>query len=409
MWAEIEPELREMGRLSGGPLYAVQLTDRLNEPRLTQWSAWGERIDAIELTPLWQQAERIAAELGVVAVAYERRHGTPAEPVQWLSGGVRDIAPMLNVTWTWNAVSAVALMRRGIALARDYARRREAFGATLDRQPLHVDTLAGLQAEFEGAFHLAFRVVELLGRREAGEAAPTEVALLRVLTPIAKLTTARQGVAVASEVVEAFGGAGYVEDTGIPALLRDAQVLSIWEGTTNVLSLDVLRAMEAEGALDALLEEVERCAAAVHAPHLCRAVDAAREAVDHAVAWRIPLRERPGPASTEVEQGGARRFALTLGRALELALLCRHAQWSTDHERDDRASIAALRLMVNGIDQVLDPEAAVDYSFALARDQRAHVWTLPESPPQPPFDAEAEAARWTVRREEAGLSHDFDE
>src|SRR6185295_15083056 len=72
---EIESSLIEMGRLAGGELYQLQLADRLNEPRLTQWDAWGNRIDKIELTPLWQLAERIAVEHGVVATAYERKHG----------------------------------------------------------------------------------------------------------------------------------------------------------------------------------------------------------------------------------------------------------------------------------------------------------------------------------------------
>ena len=99
-----------------------------------------------------------------------------------------------------------------------------------------------------------FRVVELLGKEELGEATPDESAILRLLTPIAKLYTAKQCVAVASEVLECFGGAGYVEDTGIPVLLRDSQVLSIWEGTTNVLSLDTLRAIEREKALAPFLD-----------------------------------------------------------------------------------------------------------------------------------------------------------
>src|SRR5947209_6982878 len=73
---ELEPMLTEMGRLAGDDLYRMQLADRLNEPVLTQWDAWGNRIDHIELTPLWRVAERIAAEHGVVATAYERRHGS---------------------------------------------------------------------------------------------------------------------------------------------------------------------------------------------------------------------------------------------------------------------------------------------------------------------------------------------
>ena len=75
VFAEIEPELRAMGELAGGELYRMQLADRPNEPVLTQWDAWGNRIDRIELTPLWRRAEHIAAERGLVAAAYERKHG----------------------------------------------------------------------------------------------------------------------------------------------------------------------------------------------------------------------------------------------------------------------------------------------------------------------------------------------
>ncbi|HWF87416.1 MAG TPA: hypothetical protein VN659_01230, partial [Pyrinomonadaceae bacterium] len=73
---DIDESLSEMGRLAGGELYELQLADRLNEPLLTQWDAWGNRIDKIEVTPLWQRAERIAAEHGVVATAYEQKHGS---------------------------------------------------------------------------------------------------------------------------------------------------------------------------------------------------------------------------------------------------------------------------------------------------------------------------------------------
>jgi acyl-CoA dehydrogenase len=75
IFSEIEPSLLAMGQLAGGELYRMQLADRLNEPVLTQWDAWGNRIDQIELTPLWRVAERVAAEQGVVATAYEGRHG----------------------------------------------------------------------------------------------------------------------------------------------------------------------------------------------------------------------------------------------------------------------------------------------------------------------------------------------
>ena len=514
---EIEPSLALMGRLAGDDLYRLQLADRLNEPKLTQWDAWGNRVDRIELTPLWREAARLSAEHGVVAVAYESRHaqfsrihqaalaylftpstdiyscplamtdgaartllhsgnhalidravphlttrdpekfwtsgqwmteatggsdvglsetvarrddegvwrlygrkwftsaatsemaltlarpegnpgggqglalfyveprdergslrgieinrlkdklgtrkvptaeltlnGTPAQLVMGTSDGVRNITPMLNITRLWNGVSAASLMRRGMALAQDYARQRAAFGSALSEKPLHLDTLAGSQAETEAAFHLAFRVAELTGRNEAGEIEADEAQLLRLVTPLMKLTTAKQAVAVTSEVLEAFGGAGYVEDTGLPVLLRDSQVLPIWEGTTNVLALDALRAMGPDNrALQVLKREVARCVESVRDDGLAAAARAARLALEHAEAWLLEAKKLGQP----VLEAGARRLALTLGRALAAALLVRHAQWSLVHEEDGRAAAAARRFAAAGIDLLRDVDA----------------------------------------------------
>lgn len=504
---EIDHELREMGELAAGELLELQRADRETEPRLTRWSAWGERVDRIELTPLWRRAREVAARFGLVAAAYEGRlgalsrvhqfalvhlfhpssdvytcplamtdgaaktlrvHGdrellarafprlTARDPDRfWTSGqwmtettggsdvgrsrtvaryedgtwrlygrkwftsavmsemaltlarpegngpggrglglfyletaapggganhirverlkdklgtrklptaelflegavavpvagteqGVRAIAPMLNVTRLWNAVSAVSFMRRGIALARDYAGRRQAFGATLSEHPLHADTLAGLQAEYEAAFHLTFRVVELLGREEAGEGSAGEGLLLRVLTPVAKATTGKQAVAVTSECLEAFGGAGYLEDTGLPLLLRDAQVLPIWEGTTNVLSLDTLRALRADGAFEAVQAEAAACRRSVQDPDLAVVARRAEEALAGAGRWLATHLERPAAV-----EAGARRFALTVGRATALALLARHAQWALDAAGDPLPRAAARRFSAHGVD-----------------------------------------------------------
>jgi alkylation response protein AidB-like acyl-CoA dehydrogenase len=523
MLAAIEREFIELGELAGGELYRLQIADRLNEPVHTPWDAWGNRIDHIEVSPLWKRAERLAAERGLIATAYERRNGrhsrihqfalvhlfTPAtdvyscplamtdgaaraltasankqlieralphltsrDPAQfWTSGqwmtestggsdvgltettakrdgsrwrlhgrkwftsaatsqmaltlarpegnpgggkglalfyvetrnagglldhilvhrlkdkfgtrkvptaeltldgtpatavagetdGVRNISPMLNVTRTWNSVSAVSYMRRGLALARDYASKRVAFGAPLAEKPLHVDTLAGLQAEYEAGFHLAFFAVEMLGRDEADGLDAAGKDLLRLLTPIAKLMTGKQSVAVLSEVMESFGGAGYVEDTGLPALLRDAQVFSIWEGTTNVLSLDVLRALQSGGALSALQVEIETLVSGVRDVRLLECAKAAQAALLHAQQW---IAKAPG----EIMEAGARRFAMTLGRAFALLLLCRQAQWSLDHEKDERALHAAARFARNGVD-LIGSEDVVG-SKALANDER---------------------------------------
>ncbi len=487
--SDVQGSLVEMGRLAGGELYELQLADRLNEPTLTQWDAWGNRIDKIELTSLWRRAERIAAEHGVVATAYELRHGslsrvhqcalaylftpstdiyscplamtdgaartllnsgnqalidravphlitrdpkqfwtagqwmteltggsdvgltetiakqepgsttfrlygrkwftsaigsqmaltlarpegnpaggrglalfyletrdedghprniqinrlkdklgtrkvptaeltldgTPAQLVKGPTDGVRNIAPLLNITRLWNGISAVALMRRGLALSFDYANKRVAFGAPLSEKPLHRDTVATLQAEFEAAFHFAFYVAELTGRSETGEISEDDAFLLRVLTPIMKLTTGKQAVMVASEVLESFGGAGYVEDTGLPVLLRDSQVLPIWEGTTNVLALDTLRALTTDDTdprhgLKRVDAAVKQCLEGVSDARLVSVVNSA---LDHAASWL---------AKGDEVEAGARRFSLTLGRTIELALLIKHAQSLLDPE-----------------------------------------------------------------------------
>lgn len=481
MLSEIEPSLAELGALAGDDLYRLQLQDRLNEPTLTQWDAWGNRIDRIEVSPLWRRAAEIAATQGLIAIPYERRHGrysrihqfaavylfhpssdvytcplamtdgaartlsvsgnqslisravtrlTSRDPAQaWTSGqwmteatggsdvgaslsravpdesgqwrlygkkwftsaitsqmaltlarpdgngpggsglamfyvethnddgtlngirverlkdklgtrkvptaeltldgaravlvgdtrhGTRNIEPMLTVTRAWNSVTSVSFMRRAMALARAYASQRRAFGSKLDELPLHVDTLAGLEAETRGAFLLAFELVELLGRQEAGELDDVQKARLRVITPIAKLLTAKQAVHVVSECMEAFGGAGYVEDTGLPLLLRDAQVLPIWEGTTNVLALDTVLRGELSVGLPALRQRLEQAISVANDPALAKVGQQALAAVEHVMHW---LSHNNDPRRL---QAHARRVALTLGRALELALLVEH-------------------------------------------------------------------------------------
>jgi acyl-CoA dehydrogenase len=515
-------ELRALGDVAVDT-YARQLADRLNEPVLTQWDAWGQRIDRIDVSPLWVEAEGLAAKHGMVAAGYEPRLGARARTHQfaivhvlapsldvyscplamtdgaartllasgnaalieryvpklvtrdpqtmWTSGqwmtertggsdvsqsetiakkdgdtwrlygtkwftsattaqmaltlarpegnpdgsrglalflvelrdergrlrnicvnrlkdklgtrkvptaeltldgtpatlvgeaaeGVRAITPMLSVTRTWNAICATSGMRRAIALAKDYARRRKAFGSLLVDKPLHADTLAGLEAEYAAAFCLAFRSVELLGNLEHGGKDPAvdPDRLSRALIPLAKLTTAKQAVAVASEAIESCGGAGYVEDTGLPRLLADAQVLPIWEGTTNVLSLDTLRALGKGGTLEALGAEIEYRLSRASDAQLATPVSVARAAFRHATEWITGALATPDRL-----EAGARRFALTLGRSLELALLVDHAQWCLSNGHGPRTAAAARRFAQSPIDLIGD--ASLDDARLLA-------------------------------------------
>jgi acyl-CoA dehydrogenase len=280
-------------------------------------------------------------------------------PVAGLTDGIRNMAWMLNVTRTWNAMGCAWAMRRGMALAKDYAARRVQFGAKLAEKPLHVDTLAGLEAESHGTFLLAFRAAELLGRLETKKASEEELLLQRLVTPLAKLTTARQAVAGTSEAVESFGGAGYVEDTGLPRLLADAQVMSIWEGTTNVLSLDALRALAKEGTLDVFHADVETRLGTAKDTGLKPCVKAAQDALEHARGWVTGALANPMGL-----EAGARRFAMTLGRTMELALLVEHAQWCLDHGHGPKVMAAARRFTRHGVDLITDMD--LDDSLLLA-------------------------------------------
>jgi acyl-CoA dehydrogenase len=497
----IKGPLTELGELAGNELYRLQLADREHEPRLTQWNAWGERIDRIELTRVWETVAPLAARFGLIALPYEaagavariqqfalvylftpasdmyscplamtdgaartlsssgnaeliqravprltsrdparawtsgqwmtesiggsdvsqslttarldeqgqwrlygkkwftsaitadmaltlarpdghgpgasqlalfyvetrdaqgrlnglqverlkdklgtrklptaelQLNGAIAIPVQGLKEGTRRIEPMLAITRTWNSVTAVSFMRRALALARSYAKQRRVFGAALIEQPLHIDTLATLEAQFRAAFVLTFEVVQLLGQSESSQLSADDQTLLRVLTPIVKLLTAKQCVALLSEVIECFGGAGYVEDTGIPVLLRDAQVLPIWEGTTNVLALDALLRSDFDRGLILIEQRIARSAAAARAPDLQPLSSVALGELQAIAQW---FRQQ---TSREDLQAGARRAAMGLGRALQVALLIEHAQWQLD-TYNDHSGVAAARRFV---------------------------------------------------------------
>jgi hypothetical protein len=271
---------------------------------------------------------------------------------------------MLNITRTANAVCSSSALRRGLALARDFAKKRFAFGAMLSQKPLHNDTLARVQADYEAMFHLAFFAAEMLGRQETRQLSDDQSELLRLVTPIAKLTNGKQAVSGMSEIVESFGGAGYVEDTGIPVLLRDTQVLSIWEGTTNVLALDVMRSIAKGQGLRLYNETVSALARSADGTEAAPLGQIAIDATRRASTWAATHSK-----NISILEAGARRFAMTLGRALQLALLVRHAVWATREEGDARSLAAARRFAREGIDLIGEGEIRIEESALLANDE----------------------------------------
>ena len=315
------------------------------------------------------RVHRLKDKLGTHALptAELTLEGTPARLIGGEGHGVRKIAALFNITRAYNAGGAVGGMRRGIALARDYARRRRAFGKLLIDLPAHRETLAALQVEYEAAFHLTFHTAELMGKEELGVATEDERAVLRLLTPIVKLYTARQAIASASEVIEAFGGAGYIEDTGIPRHLRDAQVLSIWEGTTNVLSLDVLRAIDKDEAFPLFVNDLRERLEAIRSPLLRDLVQRVRTA-----AVRIEAHLQKAHTDTsDYREAGARAFAYGLARSYTASLLLEHADWQLEHENDNRGVGVLQRWCASELAPLVDPDPTHrEVSERLAADER---------------------------------------
>lgn len=261
------------------------------------------------------QVHRLKDKLGTRALptaevglddAYALPLGDPTR-----SGLVR-MMTLVRIARLHNAAAAAAGMRRGLAYARAYAGVRRAGGGLLWDSPLHRATLGTLAVDAAGAFALAGHAFALLGRVEVDGDADA-AAELRIVAPLAKLATGKLAVWSASEYLEAFGGAGYVEDTGVPRLLRDAQVLPIWEGTTNVLALDVLRAAAREDAATPLLARVDA------------AVAGGGAAADTLRAVAKELREAFAAATSHPQAAtvvaGARQLALRAAYALAAALL----------------------------------------------------------------------------------------
>ena len=171
--------------------------------------------------------------------------------------GIPTIIEMATYTRLNCVAGSAAILRQATVQAIAYARRRHAFGKALAEQPLMRAVLADLALESEAALALLMRLAAAFERDDDGSASPADRAWKRVMTPAAKFWVCKRGVALAGEAMEVFGGNGYVQEGVMARLFLESPVNSIWEGSGNVMCLDVLRALAREpGAAQALLEEL---------------------------------------------------------------------------------------------------------------------------------------------------------
>ncbi len=171
--------------------------------------------------------------------------------------GFYQMAEMLNLSRMYNANASVAAMRRSVTEALSWAESRVAFGKVIIEHPLMTELMMDMVSEQRISLNWLYRGIELLDTIESNGGSDEHKRTLRVLTPLLKYVLGKNCVRMASEAVEALGGNGYIEDWPMARVLRDAQVLPIWEGTTNILVLDAFRAVKKDAGHERLFAELE--------------------------------------------------------------------------------------------------------------------------------------------------------
>jgi alkylation response protein AidB-like acyl-CoA dehydrogenase len=233
------------------------------------------------------------------------------------SRGLNRMMSMVNGSRLGVALMGLGIARRCLLEASIYAAQRQAFGRRLDELPLVQETLLQMTVEVEAGAAMAFETASLAGRSGDEEARR----LYRILVPLSKFRAARRGLEVASKGLEVLGGNGYIENWPLARQFRDAQCHTIWEGTENIICLDVLRAIAKEHAHDALLGRVDEALSKADHPALASvrgAVEAARGEAIEALGAMASLPQ-------ELQLLNARRLAELLADLTQAALLAEAA------------------------------------------------------------------------------------
>jgi alkylation response protein AidB-like acyl-CoA dehydrogenase len=231
--------------------------------------------------------------------------------------GLNRMMSMVNGSRLGVATMGLGIMRRSLLEGAIYASHRTAFNKSLNALPMVRETLVRMAVEVEAVSSVVFEASSLAG--SSGDEQARQ--LYRILVPLSKFRGARGGLEHASQAVELLGGNGYIETWPVARQLRDAQCHTIWEGTENIICLDVLRSMRREQAHDALLGRIDSALAAADHPTLAKERDIVAESLREARgAIDFMLR-----AQDDVRQLHSRRLTRWLSELTEAALLLEQA------------------------------------------------------------------------------------
>ncbi|MFC7203085.1 acyl-CoA dehydrogenase family protein [Haloferax namakaokahaiae] len=312
-----------------------------------------------------QRYRRLKDKLGTISVptGEVEFHGAEAYLVGEPERGFKYMATMLNWERITNAVGAVGIMGRCLVESKVKAATREAFGEAIQEYPLMRRDLFEMAVDFDAALTFAMEAGKWLDRYERDHDDRDAYRLMRVLAPVAKYRTARMAVETASYAMEIQGGNGYVRDFVTHRLYRDAQVLPIWEGTSNILSLDLLRTFEKEAAHEVLFAHVESLLSGIDHPvldELSSLVADECDSLKDAFATLVT-------ADDEYAQYEAKVLAEYVFDVVTASLLLSNAQREVDDAGDARSVIVAKHFIESAFGTsdargILDGEAlALEY------------------------------------------------
>ncbi|KAI1307689.1 hypothetical protein EDD11_004391 [Mortierella claussenii] len=286
--------------------------------------------------------------------------------------GVKNISAILNITRVYCGMGCAAAMQRFVLGVKEYARRREVFGALLKDQPLHLATIANMELQYRATSQFVFYCIAMLGRIETldnnlAEVKERDIPLLRLLTPILKVWCAKNAFAMSQEAMECFGGQGYMEETGLGRAMRDILVNTIWEGTTNVLSLDVLRVMAETGgdALELYSETVRGMIAPLKDQQQwtksAQSLEESLQLISTHFSNYATLETR------NLLEASARGLTFAMADVISGALLCQHAAWSESKVKNHNQASSSSSNGLAGSEATVDRISAQRWCEGLDR------------------------------------------
>jgi acyl-CoA dehydrogenase len=295
-----------------------------------------------------QLYRRLKDKLGTTAVptGEVEFEDTKAYLVGEEEDGFKQMAEMLNLERLSNATGACGIIGRSLLESKIHAANREAFGETIDQYPLMREDLVDMAVDHEAATAFTFEATRMFAdreqaRRQGDEQDDEAYRLMRLLVPIAKLRTARMAIDTASYAMEIQGGNGYVSDFVTHRLLRDAQVLPIWEGTENILSLDVLRALEREQAHEPFMNVMQERLDGIDHPALDELADVVESEYEELTMALGEL----ATADNDYAQLSSKRLAHYIFEVFTAALLLEQAQEKLETEDNARLAVVAERFI----------------------------------------------------------------